>query len=303
MSLLSESYQEIYHPAVNFLYFALVIVYSVILLHPFCLGISLCCAFAYSLRLNGRRAWRFNLLYLLPLLLLCALLNPAFNHEGNTVLFYLYNGRPVTAESVYYGLASAAMLVTAICWFSCYNLVMTTDKFVYLFGRVIPSLSLVLSLALRMIPRFREQTKVVINAQRCLGRASGEGKRLSRAKQGLRVFSILMTWALENAIQTADSMRARGYGLPGRTTFSIYRWERRDWLALSLILLAGAYVLLGLLCGGLSYSYYPSLQLGGFGLYSCSVFGAYLLLCALPLGIELLEQLAWRRAAKLPEDC
>ena len=110
-----------YHPAVSFLYFLLVMLYSVLLLHPICLGISFLSAFAYSLRLNGRKAWRFNLLFLLPMLLVCALMNPAFNHEGATILFYLPNDNPVTAESIYYGLASATMLATAVCWFSCFN--------------------------------------------------------------------------------------------------------------------------------------------------------------------------------------
>ena len=71
---------------------------------------------------------------MLPLLLLTALINPAFNHEGQTILTYLSNGNPITLESIVYGVAAAAMLVAVICWFSCYNSVMTSDKFVYLFG-------------------------------------------------------------------------------------------------------------------------------------------------------------------------
>lgn len=51
---------------------------------------------------------------------------------------------------------------------------------------------------------------------------------IKRAKHGIKIMSILVTWALENAIDTADSMKDRGYGLPGRTAFSIYRFDRRD---------------------------------------------------------------------------
>ncbi len=84
----------------------------------------------------------FSLYGLLPLLLFSAVLNPLFNHEGATILTYLPDGNPLTLESMLYGVSAAAMMVTVILWFSCYNSVMTSDKFLYLFGRVIPALSL-----------------------------------------------------------------------------------------------------------------------------------------------------------------
>ena len=89
---------------------------------------------------------------------------------------------------------------------------MTSDKFVYLFGRVIPALSLVLSMTLRFVPKFKAQVKIVSSAQRCVGRDVSNGGVLQRARNGLTILSILVTWALENAIETADSMRSRGYG-------------------------------------------------------------------------------------------
>ena len=90
---------------VNFLYFALVLGFSMFLMHPVFLGISLICAVCYSVYLNGRKAFRFQMVYLLPLLLLTAVLNPVFNHEGVTVLTYFRDGNPLTLESIFYGAA------------------------------------------------------------------------------------------------------------------------------------------------------------------------------------------------------
>lgn len=45
--------------------------------------------------------------------------------------------QPLTLESIAYGCAAAVMLVAVLFWFSCYNEVMTSDKFMYLFGRII----------------------------------------------------------------------------------------------------------------------------------------------------------------------
>ncbi|MEG1537068.1 MAG: hypothetical protein RR387_02140, partial [Clostridiales bacterium] len=49
-----------YHPLVNFVYFAFVLLYAMFFLHPVCLVISLICAFAYSIKLKGAKARRFN---------------------------------------------------------------------------------------------------------------------------------------------------------------------------------------------------------------------------------------------------
>ncbi len=283
-----------YHPCLNFLYFALVMLFGMFFLHPVCLLISLVSAFAYAIYLNGRQGLRFILLFILPMMFLAMLLNPAFNHEGQTILFYLWEN-PITWESIAYGLAAGTMLSAIICWFSCYNRVMTSDKFIYLFGRVIPALSLILSMALRFVPQFKDQIKVISQAQRCIGRDVGQGNLLQRARHGIRILSIMVTWALENAIETADSMRSRGYGLKGRTAFSLYRFDSRDKLILAVIAGLGLYVLAGAWAGGVYYRYFPSLKGVGAEPFSLSVYGVYLTLCLLPLGLNWWEDRTWRR--------
>lgn len=286
-----------YHPLVNFIYFTLVLVFAMFLMHPVCLALSFIAAFSYSLRLNGRRALRFNLKYMLPLMLLTALLNPLFNHKGATVITYLGSGNPLTLESILYGLAAAAMLVTVISWFSCYNAVMTSDKFVYLFGRIIPALSLIFTMVLRFVPRFKAQLQAVSAAQRGIGRDVASGNLRQRARHAIAIISIMATWALENAIETADSMKARGYGLPGRTAFSIYHFGRRDKQALCLLVLLGLYIAIGAISGGMDFSYFPSLRYAPLTPYSISVFIAYPLLLIMPLVIDYKEDAKWKALA------
>ena len=72
-----------YHPLINFIYFTAVIVFSMIFVHPICLVTSLLCSVMYSIILNGKKALKF-IAMLLPLMLISALINPAFNHEGVT---------------------------------------------------------------------------------------------------------------------------------------------------------------------------------------------------------------------------
>ena len=283
-----------YHPIVNFVYFLFVIGFSCVFMNPVCLAVSLVCAFVYSVMLKGKNAVKTNLKYMLPMLLFAALINPAFNHEGATIIKYLPSGNPLTLESVIYGLAAAVMIVSVICWFSCYNEIMTSDKFIYLFGRIIPSLSLILSMTLRFVPRFSAQLKTVASAQRCMGRDVSNGSIIQRAKHGLSILSVMTTWALENAIETADSMKSRGYGHPGRTAFSIFTFDKRDKKALLCITLLGIYALVGKLAGGMYFRYFPSIKTNDFSIFGFSVFAAYFMLCMCPIIIELREAARWK---------
>jgi len=207
-------------------------------------------------------------------------------------LTYLPSGNPLTLESMVYGAASAVMLASVILWFSCYTAVMTSDKFVYLFGRIIPALSLVLSMTLRFVPKFRAQAKVVAQAQACVGRSVSQGSLLRRAKNGIIIMSILITWSLENAIETADSMKSRGYGLKGRTAFSIYRFDDRDTYALLWLLLCGLLVLGGWLTGAVQWQYYPMIG----SKPAISVQLVYLALCLTPVILNGWEARMWKHS-------
>ncbi len=283
-----------YHPFVNFLYFFLVLIFSMCLMHPACLVISLTAAFTYSIWIKGKKAAIFNFFVMIPFLLLTAIINPAFNHEGATILTYLPNGNPLTLESILYGIAAATMFVAVICWFSCYNEVMTSDKFVYLFGKIIPALSLILSMVLRFVPRFKAQIKVISNAQKCVGRDVSNGSIFQRAKHGITILSIMITWALENAIETADSMKSRGYGLPGRTAFSIFKFQARDKKALLAIFLLAVLVILGSIFGALYFRYYPTMKGNPLNVLAYLPFLAYGGLCIVPIIIDEQEERQWK---------
>lgn len=283
-----------YHPLVNFSYFSFIFIFSMVFMHPVCLTITLISAFIYSASLNGKKAIKRNLTIILPTILVTALINPAFNHEGITILTYLPNGNPLTLESIVYGVAAATMLAAVITWFTCYNKIMTSDKFIYLFGRIIPALSLVLSMSLRFIPKFKTQINIVSNAQKSIGNDVSSGNIFKRAKHGITILSIMITWSLENAIETADSMKSRGYGLPGRTAFSIYQIEGKDKKALITIVLLGTYVLLGGLVGKFKWRYFPSIKGARTGLYTISLWITYITLCLIPIIINRREEKRWK---------
>ncbi|MDO4477637.1 MAG: energy-coupling factor transporter transmembrane component T [Lachnospiraceae bacterium] len=284
------------HPAVSFLFFMTVILITMFLNHPAVIFLSFGGGICYAAHVRGwRTVLKRHLLLSLPLMLVFALINPLFNHYGVTVLFYL-NGMAITLEAVIYGLVLTAKLFTSIIWFDGMNAVMTTDKFVYLFGRVVPSLALVLSMAFRFVPRFTRQMGIIRNTQKCLGRDISTGKWYERLRAGVRVLSILITWALENAVDTSDSMKARGHGLPGRSAFSIFKFSKRDALMLIIFPVLLVLVLIGGLRGALYASFNPKIMIGGACPLPVAV-GAFIcwgLFCFVPILLGLKEDMTFR---------
>ncbi len=283
-----------YHPLVNALYFSLVIGFSMVLMHPVCLAISLIGALCYYIRLNGKSELFLFLRYAVPVLLLTAVINPAFNHRGTLVLFYLFTGNPVTLESVLYGIAAALMLASVLLWFGCFSAVMTSDKVTYLFGRILPAMSLVLCMTLRFLPKYKAQLARIREAQTAMGRGGANGGLRQTCKSASECFSAMVTWALENAVITADSMKSRGYGLKGRTSFSVYTVTERDRSVLLWLAFCGVYLLSGALSGGLFWRYFPAL---GGRLAEPMTIGfetVYFALCLTPCVLDGKEDRTWR---------
>lgn len=282
-----------YHPIVNLTFFCAVIGFGMVFLHPVFLTTSMAGAFVYAITLGGKRILKFALIFLLPMMLIAGAVNPLFNHRGVTILRYM-GDNPLTLESIMYGIAIAVMFGAVILWFSCVNVIMTSDKLMYLFGRLMTSLSMVFSMVLRFVPKFKAQIRLISNSQKCIGRDISDGTLRERAGHGIKILSVMISWALENAIDTADSMRSRGYGLPGRSSFALYRFDSRDIKALICLALLILLVLSGGIAGENNIQYFPSIKTGTVTMFSLSIYTGYALLCFAPVIINVWEATKWR---------
>lgn len=279
-----------YHPVSLLIYFLCVVSIGMFVGNPVLAALFLAgslCLYAFQ---GEKSFWKDIRFYILTFLLI-ALVNPLFSHNGRTVLFFL-NGKPVTYEALAYGAVIAAVIVSTLCWFKSYGIIMTSDKLLYLFGHSVPKLSVVLSSALRYIPLFRRQTRKIRESQTALGLYS-KGNFIDNAKGTARVFSIMVTWSLENAIDTADSMKAKGYGLRGRTQFSNYRFRSGDVILTVASVLLLAVTLYGIARGYADFAFYLKLGSVSCTKQSIIMYAAYGLLAFVPCFSELKESLQW----------
>ena len=176
-------------------------------MHPVTVVLSFLGASWFSIRLRGWRAYGHTMRFVGPMFLLIALANPLFNHRGVTMLFTI-NHLWYTLEAVCYGLVSGCSLCAVIMWFTCYQEVMTSDKFLYLFGKPFPGTSLLITMTLRFIPQLQQNRREIRQSQAML---QEEGTRLlQRLGSALRNLSVLLTMSMEAAVETADIYESPG---------------------------------------------------------------------------------------------
>lgn len=248
-------YFERLQPLVAFCYFAMMLLVTLLTMHPILLAICLLSGVVFCGMLTGFFQLLKSLSYSIPLMIMIALLNPMFVHRGETMLFFL-NDNPVTLEAVFCGVFQAAKLMAVYYWCKCYSYIMTSDKFLYLFGKILPKLSLVLSMALAFIPKAKRKYREIDEAQKALGIYATQSY-VDKLHSKLRVLAILVTNSVESSAETADSMRARGYGLKGRSCSAIYRLSWGDGIFAVTAAGIGLCAFFLIFCGVSGFSYYP----------------------------------------------
>lgn len=280
------------HPVVPLVYFLSVISVAMFTVNPI-IGLSAFLGgalFLTDLRRGRRR--RADICFFSAMFLLTAVTNPLFSHNGKTPLFFL-NGSPITLEAAAYGVGIAVTLVTVLLFCSAFSEIMTEDKFTYLLGRAVPRLSLILSMAIRLIPRFIRRMREVSAARRALGIRSSESYA-DRVRDAVRVFYAVTSWSAEKSIDASSAMKARGYGLPARTSFSPFRFGRSDAALLAVSCVLCAVTLVGIGSGACDFSYYPEISAPPFGAAAVLTYMAFGVLSFLPFLINLKDDLKWK---------
>lgn len=283
-----------YHPMINFIYFAAALACTICFQHPVFLAISFVCAFLYSVKLNG---WK-NLVLNLGLVILAVVYAnwyASYHHFGVTNIKSNYIGNQITLESVVYGLMQGMTVVTVVIWFCCIFKLITADKVVYLFGRISPRLSLFLSILLRTIPRIGVRAKRIEISREGIGRGIRQGNLWQRFRHLLALISILITWTLEDFVESSNSMKSRGYSLRGRTAFSIYRFDNRDRGLVIAFFWCLTFVMIAVLFDQTTIYFDPVIIMNRITAVSYVFYGAYAVFLLLPMGLQIVGEWKFER--------
>ena len=278
-----------YHPAINFIFFTVAIGCTVWFRHPVFLAISFVSAFAYSVKLKGVKVLVFNIV-LIPLAVLYAGWYAYYNHFGVTNLKSNFIGNQITLEALVYGTVLGFTAASVIMWLECLHELITADKVVYLLGRVSPKLSLFVSILLRMVPRTKARAKKIDTAQRGIGRGTCDGNILRRILNVFRETSMVIMWLIESLVESSSSMRCRGYGLKGRTAYSIYRFDNRDRSFVIGLFACVSMILAAVLLDQTQIHYDPQIIFNRITAVSVFFYLAYAVFLLLPMALQIIGE-------------
>ena len=280
------------HPIVNFIFFLGAIGFGVMIQHPAYLAAGFLCSAGYYLLLKGCKGLKM-LLWMGLFFLVMTAINPLFNIHGKTQLCTVF-GRPYTLEAIFYGAAIAGAMVIMLIWFGCYNAVLTSDKFTCLFGNLIPALSLLLVMVLRMIPNLMRKAGQFMGARKSIGKGGSEqAPKKEKVMDGMTIVSALTDWALEGSVVTGDAMRSRGYGTAKRSSFMVYRMTGIDCCLLVTQCVLIAVVLATLVTGGTTAEYTPDFYIAPVREFHLLGFGAYCAYLLIPTILHIKETVQW----------
>lgn len=282
---------EDFNPVAIAIFFIGTLVPVMFCMNYFLIAISFLGGAALHIMLRGKGDLK-NLLFYLIFPLLGMIINPIFNHNGMTILF-MANDTAITLEAALYGLAAGGMIAVTLLWFKSFSYIMTSDKLLYIFGSASPKLALILSMTLRFIPLYKRQTKRVSEASRAMGFYK-EGSALDKVRAGGRIFSVMVTWGLENGVITADSMSARGYGVKRRTRYALFKWRGEDIFFLIISITALVLMILSIFFFDLGFTWYPSLEMPALNIANCFVYFLYAIFVFIPTLINFKEALHWK---------
>ena len=277
------------HPVVLFFYFFGAAVLSMCTLHPVFVAISFVSSGIYCMSLQGIKRYAKRLLYSLFLFIFVTGFNVLTNSLGLSVIGYL-GDHPITVEAICYGACFGGMLLSALQWFTCFSLAFSSDQFISLFGAVFPSSALLFSMVLRYVPdTFRQAQEIRFASQGLLGE---KPTRLERFAFGVRTSNVLVGWSMENALETADAMRNKGYTGGRRTRFRKERFTASDGVTLTFLILFFALSVILLVHYARQFQFYPILKGAEFS-WPMLLYGLFF---SVPLWMEVKEGIWWLRS-------
>ena len=272
-----------FHPIISFSFFMGVIVLTLVFSNSVYGALSFFCAAGYLLRLKGKKALLFILKFIIPVVLLAAVFNMLFSHYGSTVVFVVKD-ISFTLEALTAGLLTGVMIGAVTVWFFAYNEIITADKFMALFGGFAPNLALLFSMILRFIPLMIKTANEIKDAH------TGMGYEMKGVKNTLTRFSALISISLERSIETADTMKARGFGKKKRGFYSAFQFRKSDLAAIIFIIVLLIYLFITCSADIAQITFDPIIKINGINVLSIVLF---ILFSLFPLIADLTEDFKW----------
>ncbi len=228
------------------------------------LAMSLLLALGFIGFVRGPAACLRTLRQAAPLLIVIMVLNPLISPSGTHALLTL-GPFAIYGESLMWGILMGLMFAASLAWLEGFGLILPADGLCDLLGSTTPTLALMVSMAMRLVPDLFVQAqgaKAVReactasrppNAQNAPGSTLVEKPvppkvvrpRLISAKLSWAacISTALLGWTLAESLSRASSMEARGWGVGPRSHYRQWRWTLSQKVQFAMLLMADGFML------------------------------------------------------------
>ncbi|MGN0318342.1 MAG: energy-coupling factor transporter transmembrane component T [Lachnospira sp.] len=293
MNNYSDTAMSRLHPLVIFIYVAAMLVISCVTLNPGMLIISLFMGIAVNVLYKGWKSLIKSAKLALPIGIFMVIIQPLFNHTGSTPVFYI-NDNPVYLENYIYGIAVWILVCACIQWFNVAQVMIDSEKLLYLVGKCTPGIAMTLAMIFRFIPLLKRRYRQIHEGQAGMGRGYADGTKASlfgdiieRLKYGLKELSILVTWSLESSMEMSLSMENREFGTGKRTLFVRFKLNKSDIILGAGIGILFLTVIVLIIRKCFVFYYLPAIYSGGLTIANVVGLAAFTVLGAFPFFVEI----------------
>lgn len=233
------------------------------------LAASLVLALGFICLVSGPAAALRTLRQAAPLLIIIILLNPLISPSGTQKLLTL-GPFAIYGESLMWGILTGLMLAASLAWLEVFGLILSTDELCDLLGSAAPTLALMVSMAMRLVPNLfgkAQGAKAVreactasrpSNSQNAPGSPPAKKPMPQKAAHpqwmsaklswAARISTALLGWTLADSLSRASSMEARGWGVGPRSHYRQWRWSFSQKVQFAMLLMADGLMLGAFFC-------------------------------------------------------
>lgn len=282
------------HSVSIILYFGGLLCLSAIFSNPICEIIVLIGVVSCALLADKKGTIQNLLHFCLPISFLIILINPIFNHNGITVMFYIFDN-PITFEAFFYGIYFALSFCIIVVSFNLFTFFVDSDKLQYLLKGKFSIIADVLCLSLGLIPRLQKKLRLM----REYKSIEKKGKEEKGIKQyfyrSTKELTALLSWSIEDVSSMLFSMRARGYGNVGKTKLKRYKFRNTDFVFILFTIFLLMFLIYFKFVFQISrFRFYPIYESISFDFKYSLIYLLIFIYSFLPIFFEMEESLKWK---------
>lgn len=229
------------HPSVLFIYFLGIFNFTFIYNHPIFMISNLICIILVTLLYTPPKKVLLSIKTALLMSIFIIVINALTNHRGANILFYLFD-RPITFEAILYGILSSIMIAIMFITFLIFNVLIDSERFLYLFSGILPKLAFITNMSIRFTQVFQKRAGEILAVSTT--RQADKTKLIDKIKNNVVLLEALVCFSLEEGMHISKALKSKAYGVYKRSSYNSYKFILVDLIMIifMLFVIATSYI-------------------------------------------------------------